>query len=243
MANRLSGEVAFVTGCAQGIGLAVAEKFSGEGCKVIGVDRTDRGQAIIADLSELESLAGLIDQQDLTPTVLVNCAGVCFTRGFFDIDIASAQKTLTVNVMAPLVLMQAFAARLKREGKTGLIVNVASNSGFMPKLEQMDYGASKAALISMTRSAALSLGPLGIRVNAVAPGVIDTPLTQSIALQRSEIRGVSPEETLKPVLGTLPLGRMGTAEEVADIALFLASSEAKYVTGQTFLVDGGQVMR
>jgi D-sorbitol dehydrogenase (acceptor) len=139
--------------------------------------------------------------------------------------------------------MQATAARLIREGRTGCIINIASNSGFVPKLEQADYGASKAALVSLTRSAALSLGPNGIRVNAIAPGIIDTPLTQSIAVQRGEVRGVAPEETLRPVIANLPLGRMGQPEEIAQMAVFLASARAAYITGQTILVDGGQWMR
>ena len=113
----------------------------------------------------------------------------------------------------------------------------------MPKLEQLDYGASKAALISVTRSSALSLGPHGIRVNAIAPGVIDTPLTQSIANQRAEIRGVTPEQTLQPVLDSLPLRRMGTPEEIARLAIFLASDQASFITGQTSVADGGQLMR
>ncbi|HLO99612.1 MAG TPA: SDR family oxidoreductase [Fimbriimonas sp.] len=243
MADALAGQVALITGCAQGIGLAIADRFRLEGCQVIGMDRVDQGQAIVADLADLESIPGIIEGLRVTPTLLVNCAGVCFTRPFFDIDMASASKTFAVNVLAPLALMQAFALRLKNEGKSGAVINISSNSGYMPKLEQLDYGASKAALMSMTKSAALSLAPFGIRVNAVAPGVIDTPLTQSIAQQRSEIRGVPPEETLRPVIGTLPLGRMGSADEVANIALFLASNEASYVTGQTILVDGGQYMR
>lgn len=243
MANALADQVALITGCAQGIGLAIVDRFRLEGCTVIGVDRVDAGQEVVADLADVDSLGAMVAGLAVTPTLLVNCAGVCFTRPFFDIDMASARTTMTVNILAPLALMQAFALRLKTEGRSGAIINISSNSGYMPKLEQLDYGASKAALMSMTKSAALSLAPLGIRVNAIAPGVIDTPLTQSIAKQRSEIRGVPPEETLKPVLGTLPMGRMGTADEVANIALFLASSEASYVTGQTILVDGGQYMR
>jgi NAD(P)-dependent dehydrogenase (short-subunit alcohol dehydrogenase family) len=139
--------------------------------------------------------------------------------------------------------MQGVAARLIQEGKTGSFVNITSNSAFMPKLEQLDYAATKAALISITKSAALSLGPHGIRVNAVAPGITNTPLTQGIAKQRAEIRGVSPEETLAPVVNALPLKRMAEPNEIAQVVAFLASDAASYVTGQTYVVDGGQWMR
>ena len=143
---------------------------------------------------------------------------------------------------ASFLLMQEISKFLVKSGRQGSMINLASNSGLMPKLEQLDYGASKAAVISMSRSAALSLGPHGIRVNAIAPGVIDTPMTQGIAKMRSELRGVPPEETLRPVVEGLPLRRMGTADEVAQLALFLASDDSSFVTGQTYLVDGGQWM-
>jgi NAD(P)-dependent dehydrogenase (short-subunit alcohol dehydrogenase family) len=237
----LSVKTALITGSAQGIGAAIAARFRTEGWHVIGVDR--QGGDVQLDLSDLGAVRPFVDGLSDTPDVLVNCAGVCFTRPFFEIDIERFEKTFTVNVTAAFALMQAVAARLVASGKVGSVVNIASNSAFLPKLEQLDYGASKAAMVSMTRSAALSLGQYGIRVNAIAPGVIDTPLTQSIAEMRSEIRGVSPEETLRPVIAGLPLGRMGTAAEIANLAWFLASEEASFITGQTFLADGGQVMR
>jgi NAD(P)-dependent dehydrogenase (short-subunit alcohol dehydrogenase family) len=116
---------------------------------------------------------------------LVNAAGICLTRPFFDVEQPGFSRMHTINVQAPLALMQAVGARLINEGRTGSFVNITSNSAFMPKLEQLDYAATKAALISITKSAAISLGPHGIRVNAVAPGITNTPLTQGIANQRA----------------------------------------------------------
>lgn len=234
---------ALVTGAAQGIGAAIAERLKADGYSVTTLDRQPGKCDITADLKDTASLEAIVEGLKTCPDTLVNAAGICPTRTFFDIDQASFEATFRINVFGLFALTQAVAKRMKAEGKPGSIINIASNSGFMPKLEQLDYGASKAAVISITRSAALSLGPHGIRVNAIAPGVIDTPLTQSIAEQRGRIRGVAPEETLKPVLTQIPLGRMGTAEEVAAMVAFLASDEAAYITGQTFLVDGGQVMR
>jgi NAD(P)-dependent dehydrogenase (short-subunit alcohol dehydrogenase family) len=242
MANRLSGKTALVTGAAQGIGAAIVSLFQAEGATVWGVDRTAGATDFTLDLEQVEDIPDFVASLPSVPDVLVNCAGICLTRSFFEIDPAGFERTFRINVTASFVLMQEIARRWVESSTAGSIINMASNSGLMPKLEQLDYGASKAAVISMSRSAALSLGPSGIRVNAIAPGVIDTPLTQSIAKMRSEIRGVPPEETLKPVLQSLPLRRMGTADEVAQVALFLASNDSSFVTGQTYLVDGGQWM-
>lgn len=240
--SRLAGRTALITGAAQGIGRAIYDRFSAEGAVVLGVDRQPGVTDFTLDLTEIDSLAGFVNDLPVYPDILVNSAGICLTRPFFDVDLAGFERTFRINVLASFALMQAVSARLISESRTGAIINLASNSGFMPKLEQLDYGASKAAVISMTRSAALSLGPSGIRVNAIAPGVIDTPLTQSIAQQRSEIRGVPPEETLRPILASLPLRRMGTPEDIANLAVFLASDDASFVTGQTYIADGGQWM-
>ncbi|HAY14297.1 MAG TPA: SDR family oxidoreductase [Fimbriimonadaceae bacterium] len=241
--GEFAGKTVLVTGAAQGIGQAIAEAFRAEGATVLGLDRQAGATEITFDLSEVSGIHALIDGLETCPDVLVNAAGICHTRRMLDIDLPSFEQTFRINVTAAFALMQATAARLIREGRTGCVINIASNSGFVPKLEQADYGASKAALVSLTRSAALSLGPSGIRVNAIAPGIIDTPLTQSIAVQRGEVRGVAPEETLRPVIANLPLGRMGQPEEIAQMAVFLASARAAYITGQTILVDGGQWMR
>ena len=242
MADRLAGKTALVTGAAQGIGAAIVSLFREEGATVWGVDRTAGATDFTLDLEKIEEIPGFVASLPSTPDILVNCAGICLTRPFFEVEAAGFERTFRINVTASFLLMQEISKFLVKSGRTGSIINMASNSGLMPKLEQLDYGASKAAVISMTRSAALSLGPSGIRVNAIAPGVIDTPLTQSIAKMRSEIRGVTPEETLRPVVASLPLKRMGTADEVAQVALFLASDDSSFVTGQTYLVDGGQWM-
>ena len=243
MSELLAGKTALVTGAAQGIGAAIASAMADEGAKVLTLDRQPGKSDYTLDLSDLNAVRAFADSMPIVPDILVNGAGVCLTRPFFDVDPAGFETTLHVNVFAPILLCQAVARGLVAAKRAGAIINIASNSGFMPKLEQLDYGASKAALISVTRSMAASLGPHGIRVNAIAPGVIDTPLTQSIAQQRSEIRGVPPEETLRPVIDNLPLRRMGDPSEVAQLAVFLASDKASYITGQTYVVDGGQWMR
>ncbi len=234
--------LALVTGAAQGIGKASADLLASQGHLVIRVDRQD-GVDLQLDLMNFDALNSAVENLIETPQILVNAAGMCLTRPFFDVEQAGFERMHKLNVQAPLALMQGIAKRLIAEGKPGSFVNITSNSAFMPKLEQLDYAATKAALISITKSAALSLGPHGIRVNAVAPGITNTPLTQSIAKQRAEIRGVSPEETLAPVVGSLPLKRMAEPQEIAQVVAFLASDAASYVTGQTYTVDGGQWMR
>lgn len=238
--SSLSGQVALVTGAAQGIGKAIADHFRELGAKVVTLDRTPGACDITCDLSDVASLDAVWQLCPDETSILVNSAGVCFTRPLEGIELETAELTFQVNVLAPLMLSKAFAER--RVGKQGVILNIASNSAFMPKLEQIEYGASKAALVSITKSLALSLGPRGIRVNAIAPGVIDTPLTSAIAKQRAEIRGITPEETLAPVLAGLPLRRMGQPHEIANLAGFLCSDQASLITGQTYVADGGQWM-
>jgi NAD(P)-dependent dehydrogenase (short-subunit alcohol dehydrogenase family) len=239
----LENKRALVTGAAQGIGKAVVDLFRQEGAIVEGLDLQPGASEHTLDLSNLDAIPGFVQGLEKCPDVLVNVAGICLTRSFFEIDLASFERTLRINVLSLFSLSQQIAKRLAAERRSGSFVNVASNSGFNPKLEQLDYGASKAAVVSMTRSTALCLAPYGIRVNAIAPGIIDTPMTQANAERRAKIRGVAPEETLRPILEGVPLKRMGSAEEVAQVALFLASDRSSYVTGQTYLVDGGQLMR
>lgn len=252
--------IALVTGSGQGIGRAIGLTLCKAGWETVFSDINEdaaegaceaakqeggSAHAVQLDVSNIDCLKEKVEQIEnkFGPIDgLVNCAGICLTRAFFEIEREGFEKTFAINVEGLFFLLQAVAARMRPRHR-GAIVNITSVSGFMPKLEQLDYGASKAAVVSITRSAALALGPVGIRVNAVAPGVIDTPLTQAIAVRRGSIRGQSPEETLKPVIEGLPLRRMGTSEEVAKVVQFLLSDEASYVTGQTIDVCGGQWMR
>lgn len=249
---EFSQKTILVTGSAQGIGAAAARHFAKEGGSVIVADiNFEKASAVaqeikgtpfaldLGQLSQQESLLETLPSVD----VLVNAAGICITQDVNTITYHGWQKTFDINVEGLFFLSRWVCERLANEGKSGAVVNLASISGFLPKLEQVDYGASKAAIVSVTRSLALIYGPKGIRVNAVAPGVIDTPLTQTIAEQRGQVRGVAPLETLEPVLKSTPLGRMGTAEEVAEAIAFLASDRASFITGQTLNVCGGLLMR
>lgn len=247
---------AIVTGAAQGIGAAVASRLASDGFKVAVCDiNHDRAAMVANDIGGTAfhldvSISGghefFVEQVtlELGPvTALVNAAGVCLTHRIDDIEFEDWEKTMAVNVIGPFFLLRACANAMIASKKSGAIVNVASVSGFLPKLEQLEYGASKAALVSMTRSAALIYGPQGVRVNAVAPGVIETPMTQANAERRAAIRGVAPEEALAPLIAQIPTGRIGHADEVAAAVSFLISDQASYVNGQTLDVCGGSLMR
>ncbi|MCE9559380.1 MAG: SDR family oxidoreductase [Armatimonadetes bacterium] len=243
--------VAMVTGAAQGIGAAICRALARDGMKVVAVDlnldlaqqvaNEISGTAFQLDVSDTASHAKLLAQVGIVHT-LVNCAGICRTESIHQITPDNWERTFAVNSAGAFFLSRLFAEAMKASGG-GSIVNIASVSGFLPKLEQAAYGASKASLVSFTRSLALTYGPCGIRVNAVAPGVIETPLTQSIAEQRGQLRNVAPMETLAPVIEATPLKRIGTAEEVAEAVAFLASDRASFITGQTLNVCGGYLMR
>lgn len=245
-------KIALVTGGGSGIGAAICRRLAHEGMLVVCLDRDEAaaqaiieeigGAAIGFDMAQSDRVEEVLNRIGEPVSVLVNNAGICVTQAIGDIEPEGWAKTFQVNVEGSFFLMRAVAERMK-ESEGGSIINLASVSSFLPKLEQVDYGASKAAVVSMTRSAALIYGPYGVRVNAIAPGVIDTPLTQSIARQRGEIRQVEPGETLRPVVEATPLRRIGTAEEVASAVWFLASDQSSFITGQTINVCGGFLMR
>lgn len=237
----MNSQIAIVTGAAQGIGAAVLEEFRANGIESFGIDR--QGSDFTFDLENVHEIDDFIGSLEFFPSILVQCAGICLTRPSLTIDLESFQKTLSINVLAPFALMQSVSKRLIENGMEGAFVNIASISSFLPKLEQLDYGVSKASIVSMTRSMALTLAPHGIRVNAVAPGIIDTPMTQANAERRSRIRGVTKEEALQPLLDVTPMKRMGTPQEVAQCIHFLVSPNSSYITGQTIVIDGGQLMR
>lgn len=244
---NLAGKGALVTGSAQGIGLAIARRFIEAGADVVGVDLnpTPVDRSIEWDLSAIDTLGSLVSRvvSDLGHVdILVNAAGICPTEPLLETEPATWDRVFRVNVMAPFFLTQALAHHWMA-GSGGCVVNLASISSFLGKTEQTAYGASKAALVSVTRSTAAALGPHRIRVNAIAPGVIDTPLTQANAQRRGAIRGVPPEETIAAMVSGLPISRMGKPEEVAELALFLASDASAYITGQTYEIDGGALMR
>lgn len=235
-----SGAVALVTGATRGIGLAAARRLAEEGVTVV-VNGTDDaaareraaelgGEALAFDVSDaaaVQAAAREVFKRHKRLDVLVNNAGVLEDAL---LGVIQPERVFAINAIGVLNVMQA-CARLIARGGGGSIVNVASIIGVVGNAGQVAYGGSKAAVIGMTRSAAKELAPQGVRVNAVAPGFIDTDMTRAL-----------PAEIFAERVASVGLGRAGTPEEVADAIAFLASDRARYITGQVLGVDGGMVI-
>ncbi len=247
--GRLRGKVAVVTGAASGIGAACALRFAEEGARIIGLDcRRDAGEpwlrteaaaedarlvcvdvraeeAVAAALAEVRDRHGRID-------VVVNAAGVAGGGPVHLAPEAEWDRVLDVNLKGTfLVCKHALPAMLER-GR-GSIVNVASVEGLEGSEGGSAYNASKGGVVLLTRNMAMDYGRRGVRVNAVCPGFIDTPMLRDVFAPPAIA------ELLPRVVDAHQLGRLGTPVEVANVALFLASDEASFVTGQAIAVDGG----
>jgi NAD(P)-dependent dehydrogenase (short-subunit alcohol dehydrogenase family) len=240
---------AVVTGAASGIGKATALLLRTHGTEVIAVDLNEAGLAeaeaagcetLTCDVAHpgerarLYEAAGAIDG-------LVNAAGVIRLVGIPDVTEDDWDAIFAVNVKALFFLTRDFGLRMP-EGAG--IVNVASISARLNSTtEALTYGSSKAAVLAITRGLATYLGSSGVRVNAVLPGIIDTPMQHKVVADVALIRGVDPEELHRERLRTVVLqNRSGSPEAVADVIAFLLSNAARYVTGQAPSIDGGQVM-
>ncbi len=248
---RLAGKVAIVTGAASGIGRATAIRFSREGASVVMFDRDVlRGEAVLQELRATQGNAIFLPV-DVSVEANVRAAVLRATEEFHRIDIlvnnaaafvfgsyqaaeADWEKVLSVNVMGAAFCAK-YAVEPMISAGGGSIVNVSSISGFAAQEESIPYNTSKAALLGLNRCLAMDLAPHKIRVNAVAPGCIDTPQLRADIARA----GLTYEEDLA-IEGPLHLlNRFGTADEVANAILFLASEEASFITGTCLMVDGG----
>lgn len=239
---------AFVTGGARGIGRGIVEALARRGDTVFLADReVDLAMAVAAELraAGLDVRGVAVDVADVTAAAeavaaadddvplgtLVNNAGIALTRPLVEVSEQDFDRVMAVNVRGPYFLLQAAARRMVPRGR-GNIVNIASTSGFTASTSPMTvYDLSKGAIRMLTTTAARELAPSGVRVNAVAPGTIDTELTRAVA---------STGRTLEDLAATrIPMGRIGTPADIAAAVAFLSSDDAAYVTGHTLVVDGG----
>jgi len=251
MSDRLAGKVALVTAAAQGIGRAIAEKFAAEGAKLIATDldpnKLDglRGSLHKLDVraeNEIEELGRNISREFGALDILVNCAGYVHQGSVFDCSDRDWDFSFDLNVKSMHRTIKTFLPPMLGK-KSGSIINIASAvSSIRGVPNRYVYGATKAAVIGLTKAVAADFIKQGIRCNAICPGTIESPSLGERITAISRETGRSPEAVRDDFVARQPMGRLGTPEEVAYLALFLASDEASYITGQAHLVDGGMAL-
>ena len=253
---RLVGKSAIVTGAGRGIGKATALRFAREGADVLVPDLDLASSQAAAKEIQALGRKGVPMQMDVTRMadiqrmvetamrefgkidILVNNAGIVIVRDLLELTEAEWDRTMDVNAKAVFFCLQAVAREMVKR-KTGVILNASSISGRVGRPMLVDYCASKFAVVAITQSAALALAPHGIRVNAVAPGIVDTDMWVKIDREWGTLAGKPPGEMKRTRVEAIPLGRIETPEDVANLYTFLASDEASYNTGQTYNVCGG----
>ena len=247
---RLQGKVALVTGSGQGIGRAIAVRLAQDGARVVVEDRSDNAAARqtlalvreagsdgcvltgdVADASADRRVIAQAVQAMGRLDILVNNAGIERRAPFVEVTEADYDAVLGVNLRGAFFMTQAFVHHVReRGGDGGVVVNVSSVHEELPFPHFASYAASKGGLKMLMRDLAIELAPLGIRVNNIAPGAVQTPINAALMAQ---------PDKLEALLANIPLKRLGTPEDVANAAAFLVSDEAAYITGTTLYVDGG----
>ncbi len=246
--SQLENQIAVVTGAGRGIGRAIALKFAAEGADVVCVSRTRTNAEKVAvevralgrqawahavdvsDAASIEALAKTVLSDCGKIDILVNNAGVTRDTLLMRMSEEDWDIVLDTNLKGAFLLHKAFSRPFMKQ-RSGRIINVASVVGLMGNAGQSNYAASKGGLIALTKSIAKELASRGVNVNALAPGFIDTDMTQALNDQQREA-----------TLQHIPLGRLGDADDIANAALFLAGPSSSYITGQVLTVDGGMVM-
>ncbi|MHA1569163.1 MAG: SDR family NAD(P)-dependent oxidoreductase [Alphaproteobacteria bacterium] len=246
---RLQDRIAIVTGAARGIGRAIAKAYVREGAKVVladidaelgaeaAVEVSRGGEATfvacdVGDRAQVENLmAETIDMYGGID-VLVNNAGIIHGEELLDLSEDDFDRVLRVNLKGPFLAGQAAARQMVARGRGGAIVNMSSVNAILAIGNQIPYSISKGGVMQLTRVMSIALAEHNIRVNAIGPGTIDTDMGKTV---------MQDEAARRTIMSRTPLGRIGKVEEIAAVALFLASDESSYITGQTIYVDGGRL--
>ena len=255
--KRLDGKAALITGSARGIGLAFAKAYIRDGARValadIDIDRA-RGEAeklgaaafaVEMDITQQASIEAAVDATVAHSgqiDILINNAAIFTAAPIVEITRDDFQRCFDINVAGSLFTLQAVARHMVARGGGGKIINMASQAGRRGEPLVAVYCASKAAIISLTQSAGQDLIKYGINVNAIAPGVVDGEHWDGVDAFFAHYEGKAPGQKKREVGESVPYGRMGRAEDLTGMAVFLASSEADYIVAQTYNVDGGQWM-
>jgi glucose 1-dehydrogenase len=251
MSNRLAGKVAAITGASQGIGLAIAQKFAAEGAAIAFCYRSNKAGAneVVASIQKLGRKCAAFQydvgkvadgQKFIADTItqfgkidiLVNNAGLERSANFWDATEADYDTVLNVNLKGLFFITQAFVKHRMSIGNKpgGKIINVSSVHEELPFPHFASYCASKGGVKMLTRNLSIELAPLGITINSIAPGAIETPINKNL---------LNDPAKLSSLLENIPLERLGTPADVANMASFLASDDCSYATGTTFFLDGG----
>lgn len=254
--GTLDNKVALITGAASGMGKAMAQGYAAEGAHVVIADLNIDGANAVAEeirsaggaasakafnVTDAEASKTLVDEivaEQGSLDILVNNAGIGLIKTVWETTPAEWDRIFDVNVKGLFFLSQAASEPMRRQG-SGKIINMASVAGRRGEALVSAYCASKATVISITQSVALALAPYGVNVNAMSPGVVDTPYWKEVDKQFGEITGKAEGETFKSVADTIPLGRTSVPADVVPLAIFLAGPGSDYITGQTYNVEGG----
>jgi acetoin reductase-like protein len=254
---KLQDKVAIVTGGAQGIGEAIVRAYAAEGARVVVADvAEDKAQALARDIGN-KALAVRLDVRDRASIeatvkaaverfggidILVNNAAVFDMQPLLEATEASFDRQFAINVKGLFFTLQAVAKQMVEQGRGGKIINMSSQAGRRGEPLLPVYCATKAAVISLTQSFGLDLIQHGIYVNAIAPGVVDTPMWDEVDALFAKYEGLAIGQKKREVGEAVPLGRMGRPEDYGAPAVFLASSDSDYIVAQTLNVDGGNWM-
>ena len=240
MGNRLAGKVCLISGAAQGIGRASTERLASEGARVVATDINARELANVrgaehfaldvCDGRAIEEFAKQIGRVD----VLFNCAGVVHNGGVLECEESDWDAAFALNAKSMYQMTRAFLPPMLKSGE-GAIINMSSVASSVKGVpSRFAYSASKAAVIGITKSVAADFVDKGIRCNAICPGTVDSPSLH----ERLRATG-DYEDAMKKFIARQPMARLGTCEEIAALVAYLASDEARFITGQSFIIDGG----